>query len=86
MLVIDGNMKNHRSVCAANKAGYIQYDGLPGRVKTGCINTPEQKHRFCSLHKPRVLNSHGQNRSTVIESVLEKKITRSVTHYKVRHS
>ena len=86
MLIIDGNMKNHRSVCAANEAGYIQYDGLPGRVKTGCTNTPEQKHRFCTLHKPRVLNSHSHSKGTVIESVLEKKTTRSVTYYKVRHS
>ena len=33
VLVVDGNMKNHRSVCAASEAGYIEYDGLPGRVK-----------------------------------------------------
>ena len=85
VLIIDGNMKNHRSVCAANEAGYIQYDGLPGRVKTGCTNTPEQKHRFCSLHRPRVPNSNDQNKSAVIESVLEKKTTRSITYYKVRY-
>jgi len=77
-------MKNHRSVCAASEAGYIEYDGLPGRVKTGCTNTPEQKHRFCTLHKPRVLNSSCQSSKTaVIESILDKKETRSVTHFKV---
>ena len=84
VLVIDGNMKNHRSVCAASEAGYIQYDGLPGRVKTGCTNTPEQKSRFCHLHKPRALTSPSNNTNTVIESVLEKKVTRSITYYKVK--
>ena len=77
-------MKNHRSVCAASEAGYLQYDGLPGRVKTGCTNTPEQRSRFCHLHKPRALTSPSSNATTVIESVLEKKVTRSVTYYKVK--
>ena len=50
-------MKNHRSVCAASEAGYLQYDGLPGRVKTGCTYTPEQRSQFYHLHKPRALTS-----------------------------
>lgn len=83
VLVVDGNMKNHRSVCAASEAGYIEYDGLPGQVKTGCTNTPEQKNRFCSLHKPRALTCSHNSSNTIIESILEKKTTRSVTHYKV---
>jgi len=58
VLVIDGNMKNHHAVCAASDAGYIEYDGLPGRVRTECTNTPEQRDRFCSLHKPRALNNN----------------------------
>jgi len=85
VLVIDGNMKNHRSVCAASEAGYIEYDGLPGRVKTGCTNTPEQKSRFCHLHKPRALISVSDKQNTIIESILEKKETRSITYYKVKH-
>ena len=56
---------------------------LPGRVKTGCINTPEQKSRFCFLHKPRALSSTVNSRNAVIESVLEKTSTCSLTHYKV---
>ena len=84
ILVIDGNMKNHRSVCAASEAGYLQYDGLPGRVKTGCTNTPEQRSRFYHLHKPRALTSPSSSANTVIESVLEKKLTRSITYYKVK--
>ena len=84
VLVIDGNMKNHRAVCAASDAGYLQFDGLPGRVVTGCTNTPEQKSRFCSLHKPRSLTSKVQSRNTVIECILEEKSTRSLIHYKVQ--
>ena len=85
VLVIDENMKNHRSVCAASEAGYLQYDGLPGHVKTGCTNTPEQRSYFCHLHKPRALTSPSSNANTVIESVLVKKVTRSITYYKVNH-
>ena len=51
-LVMDGNMKNRRDVCMAWEAGYIEYEGLEGKIKTGCINTPEQKSQYCTLHKP----------------------------------
>lgn len=30
VLVLDGNMKNCRSVCKAEDAGYVNYLGLPG--------------------------------------------------------
>lgn len=53
MLVLDGNMKNRRHVCNARDAGYIQYPGLPGKVKTGCMLTPEYKSKYCSQHKIR---------------------------------
>ena len=89
VLVVDGNMKNHRAVCAATEAGYIEYAGLPGSVKSGCINTPDQISRFCSLHKPRVLKpkgSHSNDSNKVIELILEKKSTRSQNFYKVRYS
>ena len=46
-------MKNCRGVCAAEHAGFVEYAGLPGRVKTGCMNTPEQRSKFCPQHKPR---------------------------------
>ena len=45
-------MKNHREVCFAKDAGFIEYNGLPGKVKTGCPNTPDLKSRFCALHRP----------------------------------
>lgn len=55
MIVIDGNMKNHRDVCLATHAGYAEYKGLPGMLRTGCPNTPDYKSRFCLLHKPQNL-------------------------------
>lgn len=77
-------MKNHRSVCAASEAGFMEYAGLPGTVKTGCTNTPCQKSRFCHLHKPRTLSTETVKHNNVIEMILEKKTTRSQTMYKVQ--
>lgn len=51
-LVVDGNMKNHRDVCMATNAGYVEFKGLPGQVRTGCPNTPGYKSLYCSVHKP----------------------------------
>ena len=73
MIVLDGNMKNSRQVCAASDAGFVEYDGLPGMVKTGCMNTPDQKSRFCAAHKPCQLLSDDCNR--VIEMIVSKKTT-----------
>lgn len=47
-------MKNHRDVCSATAAGYVEFKGLPGRVQSGCPNTPDYKSRYCLLHKPAV--------------------------------
>ncbi len=52
--MIDGNMKNNWEVCLATMAGYAEYKGLPGRVRTGCPNSPEYKSPFCCIHKPTV--------------------------------
>ena len=41
VLVIDGNMKNRRDVCMAKDAGYIQYLGLPGHIKSGYTLSPK---------------------------------------------
>ena len=51
VLVLDGNMKNRRDVCYAKDAGFIQFHGLTGSIKTGCPETPDYKSRYCSLHK-----------------------------------
>lgn len=54
MIVLDGNMKNRRHICNARDAGYIEYPGLPGRVKTGCMSTPQYESRYCSQHQLHV--------------------------------
>ena len=51
VLVLDGNMKNHRDVCYAKDAGFIQFSGLPGVIKTGCPASPDFKSQYCSQHK-----------------------------------
>lgn len=52
VIVLDGNMKNNREVCYAIDAGYMEFDNLPGRIKTGCPNTPAFKSRYCPIHAP----------------------------------
>lgn len=56
VLVLDGNMKNHRDVCMARDAGFIEFDGLEGRLKTGCQATPAHKSRYCTSHSPQAVN------------------------------
>lgn len=90
-LVVDGNMKNHRDVCCASYAGYAEYKGLPGRVRTGCPNTPAFKSAYCSIHKPVMAAPHsdGQGdddndtREEPIGLILGKRITRTSTMYQV---
>ena len=84
--MLDGNQKNNRPVCAAEEAGFVEYAGLPGKVKTGCMATPEQSSLFCSLHKPRLskaLPTQLEGHRGVIEMILRKKETRSAIHYEV---
>lgn len=85
VLVVDGNMKNNRQVCAAVNAGYVDYAGLSGSVRTGCPETPEVKSKFCSIHKPRILLTAEKNSDgRVIETIVASKQTRSNTFYQVR--
>lgn len=92
-------MKNHRDVCFAANAGYVEYSGLPGRVRTGCPNTPEFKSRYCALHKPAVAIPQklhvGEDASSTPSSVMEedqvgmiigKRETRNSVLYEVKHS
>ena len=44
-------MKNRRDVCYAKDAGFIEFEGLAGSIKTGCPATPSFKNRFCDDHK-----------------------------------
>ena len=104
-LVLDGNMKNHRCVCCATYAGYAEFKGLSGRVRTGCPNTPAFKSPYCSIHKPMIavpqciqipdddndgemLSSEPSQVSTEEPAgiIVEKRVTRSSTYYKVIYS
>lgn len=115
-LVLDGNTKNRRDVCMARDAGYISYEGLPGSIRTGCINSPAYNSRFCEDHAEFVCNletasdeekvagaaieceefSYGPitrarakangkipDKEFVIEKIMDSKVTRSNTYYKV---
>ena len=90
VLVLDGNCKNYRDVCNAREARYVEYEGLEGMVKTGCMNTPRLESRFCELHSPRVMNcvdgdevSSGRGKERVLVIIIGKRETRSGTHYQV---
>ena len=77
------------------EAGYIEYEGLEGKITTGCMNTLEQKSKYCTLHKPRACDpttSHCSEETPpepqvsgggIVQRVLDKKATRKVTYYKV---
>lgn len=79
----------------AREAGYIEYEGLEGKIKTGCMNTPEQKSQYCTLHKPRACDPTTRHCSEetppeplardrgIVQLILEKKATRTATYYKV---
>ena len=75
-------MKNCRQICAATDAGFVEYDGLPGMVKTSCMNSPNQRSRLCAAHKPQQLLSDDCD--GVIEMIVSKKTTKSTTFYEVR--
>ena len=81
---MDGNQKNNRPECAAEEAGFVEYKGLPGSVKTECMETPLQQSRFCTYHRPRVVHSKDQpDPDKVVETLLTKKKTRNSTFYEV---
>ena len=93
VLIIDGNMKNHHDVCLAEYAGYTEYDGLPGKVCTGCPNTPAYMSRYCDLHKPTVALPQVESPEGVCTSTLSEDqvgliigVTRSSTMYHVRNT
>ena len=84
--------KNNRTVCVAKKAGYVEHHELPGKVKTGCMNTPLQASTFCSLHKPREIKVESESsiyglvrgaHNQVIESIIQQKQTRNGSYYQV---
>ena len=49
-VVIDGNFDNNIECCTAKEGGYIEFDSLPGQIRTGCIRTPKFGSQFCEQH------------------------------------
>lgn len=83
MLVIDGNMKNRRDICAATEAGFIEFDGLPEAIKTGCQLSPAYNSKYCYDHSPRVARTNAKE-SGIVRLITAKKETRNGTYYQVR--
>jgi hypothetical protein len=78
-------MKNHRDVCCATNAGYSEYTGLPGRVRTGCPNTPAYKSAYCDVHRPAMGTHHfdGGAKDEPVGLIIGKRTTRTSTMFQV---
>ena len=76
-------MKNHRRVCYAVNAGYAEYEGLPGVIKTGCPNTSVYKSCFCNLHTPSATETTSTSSEKPKGVIVGKRVTRQETHYEV---
>ena len=84
VLVLDGNMKNNREVCLAIDAGYAEFSGLPGKVKTGCPNTPQFKSRYCHLHAGLTISVDEAPSEERPGIIISKRVTRSTILYQVK--
>lgn len=90
MIVVDGNMKNRRDVCAASEAGYIHYEGLPTFIKTGCQHSPGYCSKYCFEHAPRIAvfeesSANNAGYEGVVKIITAKKETRSGVYYQVHN-
>ena len=76
-------------MCAATEAGYLEYDGLEGKIKTGCPMTPLQTSRYCYHHATRVSKQEVQQSTMqneeegIVKVIISKKETRSGVYYQV---
>ena len=75
-------MKNHRRVCYAVNAGYAEYKGLPGIIRTGCPNTPAYKSQFCKLHNPSTITTKDTSKKSE-GLIVGKRVIRQGTSYEV---
>ena len=90
MLVIDGNTKNRRDICAATEAGFVKFEGLPGAIKTACQLSPGYQSRYCYHYAPRVskmeiVGVENDQNEGVIKLIISQKQTRSDIYYKVKY-
>ena len=92
--------ENSREVCSAKLAGYCEYAGLPGKIQTGCPNTPVPKSRYCLLHAPvaavpqkyllnddmevSIVTKQPSNEERHAAIIINKRVTRQSTYYQVR--
>jgi len=87
VIVIDGNLKNRRDICASTSAGYLSFTGLPD-IKTGCQSTPAWQSKFCYDHAPRTCKmsdvSEDLYSERAVQYVTGKKQTRGGIYYQVR--
>jgi len=87
VIVIDGNLKNRRDICASTSAGLLSFNGLPD-IKTGCQATPGWQSKFCYDHAPRRSKisldaSEDLCSEQAIQFVTGKKQTRGGIYYEV---
>ena len=65
----------------AKDVGYISYEGLPGSIHTGCVNTPAFNARFCKDHEEYVCTlqviSDDEVKSAVVEEMTSGPLTRA---------
>ncbi len=65
-------MKNRRDVCYEMDAGFIEFNGLSGLIKTRCTATPTFKSRYCIKHIDHacteLLNSNEQEEGLDVTS------------------
>ena len=77
-------MKNRRDVCMAKDVGYIFYEGLPGSIHTGCVNTPAFNSRYCKDHQEYVCTLQVATDDEVKSAVLEDMTSGPLTRVKAK--
>ena len=69
------------------EAGFVEYEGLPGVIKTGCQLSPAYSSKYCYEHAPRVSHRtddqvQDNGEESVVSLIMAKKETCGV-HYQV---
>lgn len=76
----------------------MEYEGLEGVVKTGCMNTPKLESRYCELHTENVAVPHhldpdsGTPQTTqsveesVVATIIGKRTTRNGDYFQVHRN
>ena len=76
-------------VLVATSGGWLTFDELPGKIKTGCQLTPVWQSKYCYDHAPHVHNkvmkvSEPYCPEEVVQIITGKKQTRNGTYYQVQ--